>query len=84
VAYDASYCRGREDYTQDRCENAPFASIGGLSARANPVRPKYIEPVEWPWYLAGYADAALSDLGPSWATVEFSWKPALTIGGDAT
>lgn len=80
--WSASYRRAQEDYTQDRYENAPFASIGGLAARTDPQRPKYIEPADWPTYLLGYVDAARTDLGDEWATCEFGWKPALTIGGE--
>ncbi len=78
----AEYIRGLDDYYQDRSENAPFASIGGLDARTDPRRPKYITPTGWPTYLLGYTDTARFELGPDWVTCEFGWKPALTIGGE--
>jgi hypothetical protein len=77
-----AYRRAQDDFVQDRCENAPFACIGGLGARTNPQRPKFIEPADWPTYLLGYTDAAAATYGPDWVTCEFGWKPALTIGGE--
>jgi hypothetical protein len=79
---DVRYTRGMDDFVQDRCENAPFACIGGLGARSDPIRPKFMQPRHWPAYLLGYTDAAATAYGPDWATIEFGWKPALTIGAE--
>lgn len=75
----SAYQRGQGDYAQDRCENAPFVSVGGLTSRADPKRPEYITPADWPAYLHGYTDAAWIEIGPDWVTAEFGWSPALTI-----
>ena len=79
--------RGRTDYVQDGCENAPFASVGGLEARANLIAPPYITVVDkdisgQPFtkaYLEGYAFQAEIQYGADWRTCEFSWKPAVTL-----
>ena len=76
---DEAYARAQEDYLQDRCENGPFASIGGLASRCDPKRPSYIDPHDWPTYLLGYTDAAHEDLGHEWSTVAFGWSPAVVI-----
>lgn len=65
---------------QDGFENCPFASIGGLDARTNPVL-KYAKPGEEAEYWRGYKACALASYGPDWETCTFSWGPALTIGG---
>jgi hypothetical protein len=77
-----AYERGRTDYMQDRCENAPFSCIGGLVSRADPKRPKWIDAHDWPTYLLGYTDAAREDIGSEWATVSFGWSPAITLNAE--
>lgn len=74
-----AFTRGHDDCTQDGFENAPFASIGGLDARTNPVRPTYIEPADWPAYLFGYSECARSAYGEEWFDVGFGWRPALEL-----
>lgn len=71
--------RGQQDCTQDGFENAPFASVGGLKSRENPVRPKYITPSDWPAYLFGYSECARDAYGEAWPSVSFGWSPALMI-----
>lgn len=75
------YERGRMDMVQDGCENAPFASIGGLDARTEPKRPHYITESEWPDYRRGYEEQAAKEYGLDWRTCSFGWAPALTIPG---
>jgi len=70
------------DCIQDGCENCPFASIGGLEARANFQRPNrlYVKTEEqWQDWLQGYADCARYSYGKDWMTCEFGWGKALTI-----
>jgi hypothetical protein len=76
-----AFKRGFVDCIQDGCENAPFGSVGGLQARAALARPHYVSESDWPEYRAGYEWQAFSAYGPDWRTCEFSWGPALTIGG---
>jgi hypothetical protein len=84
--------RGRMDCVQDLIENAPFASIGGLVARDDDAKratgepsrfkcPTYITAEEWPLYRRGYEGQAEHELGADWRTCEFTWHPAMTIGG---
>ena len=73
------FSAGVSDCVQDSCENCPFASIGGLAARENPV-PKYAKPGAEPEYLRGYIAAARAMYGSDWQTCEFSWAPAIVIG----
>jgi hypothetical protein len=75
--------RGMTDCYQDRCENCPMASIGGLDARAKPSAPKYITPSEHADYLDGYAHQAQAMYGDDWRTCVFGWQRALQIGGEA-
>lgn len=63
----------------DGNENAPFASIGGLEARANPV-PRFAKPGLESEYLRGYIACARANYGEDWATCEFGWSAAITIG----
>lgn len=71
--------RGAQDCYQDRCENVPFASVGGLEARASMQRPKWIPPEQEKEYLAGYREAAERLYGADWQTCSFGWTPALEI-----
>jgi hypothetical protein len=75
------FSRGRIDCVQDRCENCPFASVGGLEQRSSMSAPKYIAPGDAAEYLRGYRAGALLVFGADWETCEFGWGPALTIGG---
>ena len=71
--------RGRADCIQDRCENIPFASIGGLDKRHSPEAPHYISEADRHMYLHGYIAAAQEMYGEDWRTCRFTWKHALTI-----
>jgi len=73
------YQRGQLDCTQDDCENAHFASIGGLDKRTNPTIPTYIKEADRKDYLKGYIDQAKEFYGDEWQAVKFTWKPVLTI-----
>lgn len=73
------WARGMNDCHQDRCENIPFASIGGLDHRNKPAFPVYIKPEEQEEYWQGYQWCAHAMFGPEWRTCEFTWKPALVI-----
>lgn len=75
------YDQGHDNCGLDACENAPFASIGGLDARSKPERPPWIADDDWPEFLQGYADRARIMYGDDWRTCEFDWKAALTIPG---
>lgn len=74
--------RARIDCIQDRCENCPFASVGGLDKRKAMVVPKYISTGDEAEYLRGYRYGAVLMFGADWETCEFGWRPAITIGGD--
>lgn len=71
--------RGREHCALDRCENAPFSSVGGLDARSNMVAPHYIAEADREEYLRGYRDEARSQYGEDWETCAFEWRAAITI-----
>jgi hypothetical protein len=71
--------RGRQDCYQDRCENIPFSSIGGLKCRSKMIPPRYLEFEDVEEYLRGYRDAAKALFGEDWETCEFGWVPTLTI-----
>lgn len=72
--------RGRMDCYQDRCENIPFATVGGLERRSSMIAPRYLEPGDVEDYLRGYRDAAAALFGADWETCAFGWVPTLTIG----
>ena len=72
--------RARIACYQDDCENAPFASVGGLENRKNMKAPDYIDPCDVEEYMRGYRDMALDLYGEDYETCEFTWTPALTIG----
>lgn len=77
--------RGRSDCFQDRCENVPFSSIGGLDKRDEMVAPDYITKHGEDYtkeYLDGYRYAAERMFGPDWRTCTFGWKPVMEIGPD--
>jgi len=73
------YERGRTDCYLDRCENTPFASVGGLDKRDSPLAPKYIDPQHARGYIAGYESMSEDLYGSDWKTCSFSWKLAVTI-----
>lgn len=75
----APFERGMADAAQDRCENVPFASVGGLDRRAALVAPDYITPEERPAYIRGYELNALAMYGADWRTCAFGWSPAVEI-----
>ena len=81
---DAAAECGMNDAMQDAFENCPFASIGGLDARSAPRVPEYIniddDASAW---LDGYEIQCHAMYGDDWRTCEFSWRPALTIPGNA-
>jgi hypothetical protein len=60
---------GQLDCYQDRCENCPFASIGGLESRSNPQVPKYVPENRKDTWLDGYLNQALNLYGEDWATL---------------
>jgi len=79
---DDAFQRGKTDAYQDRCENVPFSSVGGLEKRGAMEAPKYIDGWCHEFYLKGYVAMCREMFGEDWQTCEFSWKPALTIGDD--
>jgi hypothetical protein len=81
---DGPLGRGYMDCYQDRCENVPFASIGGLDARSAPKAPDYVVTSDVPAYLTGYMVCARKLFGEDWRTCTFGWQHALTIGDEST
>lgn len=75
--------RGKHDCYQDHCENAPFASVGGLEKRGKLEAPDYIDGADQLPYLDGYIEQAVTMYGEDWQTCEFGWQKALTIEGEA-
>lgn len=72
--------RGAFHCALDDNENAPFGSVGGLSARDGGLcAPDYIAEEDREEYLAGYRDQAHAMYGPDWRTCSFGWSPAITI-----
>ena len=82
VLAEHPYDRGASEAAQDACENCPFASIGGLSARATPAVPPYIRTKDAPAWLSGYLDACRSMYGDDWQTCAFGWRAAMEIPGN--
>lgn len=83
---DKARRRARMDAIQDRCENAPFASVGGLNKRvSNDLMdvPQYIAPHCHQAYREGYAAACEEMYGEGWRTCSFGWVPVLEISEDA-
>lgn len=76
--------RGALDCYQDRCENVPFASVGGLEKRAAMTAPDYVTPDERNEYLNGYRLQARNLYGDDWQTCPFGWTPALSINPKET
>lgn len=77
VRTSEAYLHGRLDCTQDRYENSPFASVGGLGKRGEMVAPKYVSAWDEKEYLRGYRDAARAHFGDE--TCSFGWAPALEV-----
>lgn len=75
----AAFDRGRADCIQDRCENVPFASVGGPGNRESLMTPGYIHANDKGEYIRGYEEAARALYGEDWRTCSFEWKPVLTI-----
>lgn len=73
---------GRFDCSLDRCENVPFASVGGLARRSSMARPAWISEAFESDYLTGYRERARELFGEDWETAEFGWKLALKISGE--
>lgn len=73
--------QGALDCYQDRCENTPFGSIGGLDKRSNMQRPRWVPASDWAVYQDGYEEAAEELFGDDWTTCEFGWQKAITIEG---
>ena len=78
------YDRGRMDCYQDRCENVPFASIGGQECRHCMKTPKHIKPDDAPEYLAGYISMARDLYGEDWNSCKFEWVVTFEINADGT
>lgn len=76
-----AYRRAGANCAQDRCENVPFSSVGGLDKRSSMTAPKYIGEDDKEEYLRGYRDAAKSLYGDDWETCKFSFQPVLEIRG---
>jgi len=76
---NAARRRGMHDCYQDRCENIPFASVGGLESREAMKAPGYVKIGEVGDYLDGYRVMARELYGSDWQTCSFSWQPALVI-----
>ena len=78
---ESTFRHAQVDAYQDYCENCPFASVGGLDKRADPKAPSYVPEDDKEEYVRGYISAVKEMYGDDWRTCEFSWQPALTIGG---
>lgn len=76
-----NYQRGFNDAYQDRCEGAPFASIGGMDKRLSPILPDYIRQQAKVPYLNGYMACCQEAFGDTWKTDNFQWIPAIEIRG---
>lgn len=74
--------RGITDAYQDRCENVPFASIGGLEARLKMHAPDCVHENDCEEYLSGYSWACKAMFGDDWATCQFGWRKAMELGVD--
>lgn len=71
--------QGRMDCYQDRCENVPFASVGGTEAREAPRAPNHIPAERADAYLQGYTAEAAALFGSDWRTCSFAWRPAFEV-----
>jgi hypothetical protein len=75
------FSHGVSHCLQDSYENAPFGSVGGLTARGTPVA-RFAEKGTETEYLRGYIAAARAMYGEDWRTCDFGWSPAITIGAE--
>jgi len=76
----AAYNRGWMVAYQDRCENVPFATIGGKDRRSDMQAPDYIKEEDREAYLEGYREKSREMFGDDWETCSFVWKHVMTIG----
>lgn len=70
---------GYMDALQDRCENCPFASVGGLDRRTDMAVPGYVPQAQHTEYLRGYRAYCDEQYGQGWETARWVWTPALPI-----
>lgn len=70
---------GFDDCVQDACENAPFASVGGLQAREAMGRPDWVQERNFEEYRRGYEAAAVVRFGADWRVADFKWQPSIKI-----
>ena len=81
------YQRGSNDCVQDRIENCPFASTGGLDKRHDMIAPEYITKHGEEYtteYLRGYQDTAKGMFGDDWKTCKFGWSHVMTLNPDGS
>ena len=78
-ARQSAFAHGWFDCVMDGNENAPFGSVGGKDKRGEMRAPESIQSKDECEYLAGYRASALQQYGVDWATITFSWGPALTL-----
>lgn len=64
---------------QDRCENCPFASSGGMDKRTAMEAPDYVPKDQTEEYLRGYRAYCEDNYGEGWETAQWGWAPALKI-----
>lgn len=74
-----AYEQGFSDCYQDRCENVPFASVGGWAARPNIKAPDYVSYRKVGAYMKGYRACARKLWGDDYLTCSFGWVPVATI-----
>jgi len=73
------YDRGWMAAFQDRCENCPFASSGGMDKRTAMEAPDYVPADQREEYLRGYRGYCDEEYGPGWETARWGWTPVLQI-----
>lgn len=59
---------------QDRCENCPFASSGGMDNRKSMKAPSYIPEKDADEYLRGYRSYCDENYGEGWETAQWGWS----------
>ena len=75
-----AYDRGGMGAVLDRCENVPFAAVGGLDNRLNMTAPaSRVKPEDADEFIRGYRDACEDIWGPGWETAAFGWHPTLIL-----
>lgn len=70
---------GYMNAVQDDCENAPFASSGGMDKRLAMEAPEYVPADKAEEFLRGYRAYCHATYGPGWETGEWGWVPVLEI-----